>query len=192
VAPRLKGDRAPYAAFQGARALARIDRMDEAIAASLRVVERYPGSRWAAEAQFVAGWLEFNRGRYADCLAPLRTTLDRDGRSGFAAGAAWYLALAHHFLGHRDEALTALETYARLSGADPDSARRASYWRAPLPGGQGQHDRGEGAVARPGPARAALVLRDAGARAPARGRGGGGRGAAQAPRQRRPRRRARW
>jgi soluble lytic murein transglycosylase len=130
VAPRLKGDRAPYAAFQGARALARIDRMEEAIAASLRVVERYPGSRWAAEAQFVAGWLEFNRGRYADCLAPLRTTLDRYGRSGFAAGASWYLALAHHFLGHRDEALAALENYARLTGADADAARRASYWRA--------------------------------------------------------------
>jgi soluble lytic murein transglycosylase len=129
VAPKLKGDRAAYAAFQGARALLRAGRDDEAIAAYLRVVADFPGNRWAVEAQFVAGWLEFNRGDYATCLAPLQTTLKDHGRSSFANDAAWYLALAHHLLGHPDQALAALADYARLSGNDPDAGLRAAYWR---------------------------------------------------------------
>jgi soluble lytic murein transglycosylase len=129
VAPRLTGDRAPFAAFHGARALLRAGRDEEAVAAKLKVVERYPGSRWAVEAQFVAGWIEFNRGRYRECIPLLRTTLEKNGRSRFARDAAWYLALANHFLDRPDDALAALADYARLSGRDADAARRAAYWR---------------------------------------------------------------
>ena len=56
-----KGDRAAYAAFHGARALARSGHDDEAVATNLQIVRDYPGSRWAVEAQFVAGWLEFRK-----------------------------------------------------------------------------------------------------------------------------------
>jgi soluble lytic murein transglycosylase len=130
VAPRLKPDRAAFAAFHGARALARANRTDEAIAANLRVIEQYPSSRWATEAQFVVGWLEFNRGHYRDCLTGLRATIDRPGRNPFADDAAWYLALAQHFLGRPPEALAALDEYSRLAGSDAEAGRRVAYWRA--------------------------------------------------------------
>lgn len=129
VAPRLEGDRAGFAAFHGARALLRAGREDEAIAANLKVVERFPGTRWGIEAQFVAGWIDFNRGRYRESIPALETTLRRHGRSSFADDAAWYLALACHFQGRHDDALAALDEYAKLSGRDADAARRASYWR---------------------------------------------------------------
>lgn len=130
VAPKLKGDRIPYATYQGARALARAGRDDEAIATNLRIVRDFPGTRWAVEAQFVAGWLEFNRGNYAASLPALQTTLDKNGKSGYGNDAAWYLALAHHFLGHPDQALAALADFVRLSGSDSEAASKASYWRA--------------------------------------------------------------
>jgi soluble lytic murein transglycosylase len=129
VAPKLKGDRVPYATYQGARALARAGRDDEAIATNLQIVRDFPGTRWAVEAQFVAGWLEFNRGNYAASVPALQTILDKNGKSGFANDAAWYLALAHHFLDHPDQALTALADFVRLSGNDSEAALKASYWR---------------------------------------------------------------
>jgi soluble lytic murein transglycosylase len=130
VAPRLKGDRAAFAAFHGARALTRANRTDESIAANRRVIEQYPSSRWAAEAQFMVGWLEFNRGRYLESLPGLRATSDRSRRNPYASGAAWYLALAYHFLGRHGEALAALDEYGRSAGNDADDGRRLAYWRA--------------------------------------------------------------
>jgi soluble lytic murein transglycosylase len=129
LVPRLDGERAAFAAFYAARALSRAHREDEAITAHLRVVERFPDSRHAAEAQFSAAWLQFNGGRYRECVKGLRAVLERHRKTGFANDAAWYLALAHHFNGDHDQALAALEEYVRLSGADAEIARRAAYWR---------------------------------------------------------------
>jgi soluble lytic murein transglycosylase len=129
VAPRLEGERSAFAAFHGARALARAGRIDQAIDAAAAVVKRFPGSRWGAEAQFFAGWLEFNRGRYRESVAGLQRTFDRYRKSAFADDAAWYLALAYYFLRRYDEALASLGDHARLVGSDPDAVRRVSYWR---------------------------------------------------------------
>ena len=129
VAPKLKGDRAAYAAFHGARALARSGQEDEAIAKNLEIVRDFPSSRWAVQAQFVVGWLEFNRGHYAESIAPLQKTLDEHGKSAYGNDAAWFLAMAHHLLGHPDQAMAAVADFARLSGNDPDAALRATYWR---------------------------------------------------------------
>ena len=129
VAPRLDGEKAPFAAFHGARALTRAGRTDEAIVAARAVVERYPRSRWAIEAQFLTGWLEFNRARYAEALPGLKTTIERHRKSPQASDAAWYLALAYHFLERYDEALTALAEHAGLSGSSAEVARRVAYWR---------------------------------------------------------------
>jgi soluble lytic murein transglycosylase len=130
VVPRLQAEKAAFAAFHGARALARANRTDESIAANRRVIEQFPGSRWAAEAQFMVGWLEFNRGRYLESVPGLRATIERSRRNPYASGAAWYLALAYHFLGRHDEALATLEEYGRLAGNDADDGRRLAYWRA--------------------------------------------------------------
>jgi soluble lytic murein transglycosylase len=130
VASQLSGEKAAFAAFHGARALSRIDRNDEAIAGYQQVVRQYPGSKWAAEAQFRSGWLDINRGRFRDALPGLQATLVRYPHSSFADDAAWYLALAHHLLGEPTEALRALEQYERLSHNSNDAALRVCYWRA--------------------------------------------------------------
>jgi soluble lytic murein transglycosylase-like protein/predicted negative regulator of RcsB-dependent stress response len=129
VAPRLQGEKAALAVFQAARAHLRAGRPDEAIAGVRQVVERHAGSRLAPEAQFLVGWLEFNRGAYAQALPGLQTTIDRHRRTKFGENAAWYLALSHHFLGHPEPALAALDEYAGLAGADAEATRRVAYWR---------------------------------------------------------------
>ena len=130
VAPTLSGEKAAFAAFHGARAFSRIDRNDEAIAGYRHVVERYPNSKWAAEAQFRSGWLDINRGRFREALPGLQATLARYPHSPFADDAAWYLALAHHLLGESTQALRALDQYERLSQKNSEAVPRVRYWRA--------------------------------------------------------------
>jgi soluble lytic murein transglycosylase len=142
VAPRLQGEKASFAAFHAARALLRAGRTDEAIAGVRQVVERYPDSRWAAEAQFLVGWIEFNRGAYARALPGLQITMDRHRRTRFAESAAWYLALANHFLARPEPALAALGEYARLARSDPEAAGRVAYWRGRLLVAKGSTDEG--------------------------------------------------
>lgn len=135
VAPRLSGDQAASAWFHGTRALSRIDRDDEAIAGYKQVVARFPASRFAAEAQFLSGWLDYNRGRYRESLPGLRATLEHFGRSAFADDAAFCVAFASFLLGDWGAAAQALGRYAALppTGMTVDEqAARVAYWRARL------------------------------------------------------------
>jgi len=131
--PHLSGDKAASAAFHGARALSRVDRDDEAIAGYHKVVAEFPHSRFAAEAQYLAGWLDYNRGRFKESLPGLQATLDHFGSSAFADDAAWCLAFAHFLLGDASQATTALERYARTPATgitDAERGDRVAYWRA--------------------------------------------------------------
>jgi soluble lytic murein transglycosylase len=135
AAPKLSGDKAASAAFHGARALSRIDRDDEAIAGYRKVVATYPSSRYAAEAQYLSGWLDYNRGRFRESLPGLQATLDHFGRSAFADDAAWCVAFAHFMLGDTELAFASLDRYARLPTSDmpaEDRAARVAYWKARL------------------------------------------------------------
>jgi soluble lytic murein transglycosylase len=122
------GDRAAEALFHGARALSRVDRDADAIVYYRKLVAEYPRSSWAAEAQFLAGWLEFNRGRFRESLPALAEMRRRFGRSKFAADALWYTAFAHYLIGERDKALPLFSELAgkggRLEGG------KGQYWRA--------------------------------------------------------------
>jgi soluble lytic murein transglycosylase len=131
--PHLSGDKAASAAFHGARALSRVDRDDEAIAGYRKVVAEFPHSRFAAEAQYLSGWLEYNRGRFKESLPALQATLDHFGKSAFADDAAWCLAFAHFLLGDAAEATAGLERYARIPATgitDAERGDRVAYWRA--------------------------------------------------------------
>jgi soluble lytic murein transglycosylase len=133
VAPALSGDKAASALFHGTRALSRIDRDDEAIAGYKQVVSRFPQSRFAPEAQFLAGWLDYNRGRYRESLPELHAMLDRFGKSAFADDAAWCVAFAHFLLGELREAKAGLERYARMAPTGmtiDERSARVAYWRA--------------------------------------------------------------
>jgi soluble lytic murein transglycosylase len=132
VVDRLTGERAVHAAFHGARALSRADHDDEAIVEYRKVVARWPSSRWAPEAQFLSGWLEFNRGRFREALPGLRETTARFGRTPFAPHAAWYLALSQLLIGDAGGALDSLAQYERLAAHGRDgaeAARRIAYFR---------------------------------------------------------------
>jgi soluble lytic murein transglycosylase len=133
VVPALSGDKAASALFHGTRALSRIDRDDDAIAGYKQVVQRFPQSRYAAEAQFLAGWLDYNRGRYRESLSELRATLDRFGKSAFADDAAWCVAFAHFLLGELPQAKAGFDRYARMPATGMTSEERAArvaYWLA--------------------------------------------------------------
>ena len=77
VAQRMKGESQAEAMFHGARALSRADKDDEAIQGYKAVVEAHPKSRFAAEASFLTGWLEYNRRHYGEAIANLQDTLRR-------------------------------------------------------------------------------------------------------------------
>jgi soluble lytic murein transglycosylase len=135
AAPHLPAEKAAEAAFHGARALSRVDRDDEAIGGYRKVVELYPRSKWAAEAQYLSGWLDYNRGRLRESLPGLQATLDHYGQSGFADDAAWCLAFAHLLLGDADAAFAGLTRYARMPATGMTADERAAqvaYWRARL------------------------------------------------------------
>lgn len=146
VAPKLSGDKAASALFHGTRALSRADRDDEAIAGYAQVVAKFPGSRYAPEAQYLAGWLDYNRGRFKESLPALEATIAHFGRSAFADDAAWCVAFAHFELGAWNEASQALARYERLETKEMSPAEkqaRVAYWRARIAEQAGKKEEGE-------------------------------------------------
>jgi soluble lytic murein transglycosylase len=131
--PHLTGDKAASAAFHGARALSRADRDDEAIAGYKRVVTEFGHSHYAAEAQYLSGWLDYNRGKFREGLPALEATLAHFGNSPFADDAAWCVAFSHFLLGDAAAATSGLERYAKLPATgitNEERGDRVAYWRA--------------------------------------------------------------
>jgi soluble lytic murein transglycosylase len=127
VYDQMGGD-AAEAMFRGARALSRADHDDEAIVWYRRVVARYPSSAWAEEAQYLSGWLEFNRGDFAAAVAPLEETIRRYPRSKWADAAIWFLGMSKYLLGRHKAALVHFEKLAARGGALEGGKGR--YWSA--------------------------------------------------------------
>ena len=127
VYPKL-GDHAAEAMFHGARALSRADQDEQAIVWYRKLVTEYPKSVWAQEAAFLAGWLEFNRGRYKEAIAPLEDSLKRYPRSKWVDDALWFLGMSHYFLGEWPKARERLEALAKRSGALEGG--KGMYWLA--------------------------------------------------------------
>ena len=115
------GPLAASALFHGARALSRADQDDEAIRWYKVVVAKYPSTPQAAEAQFLSGWLEFNRGRYREAIPGLRGVLDRFGGSKWNDDALWCLGFSYFLLGEHEAAAKTLD---KLSGT------KGRYWKA--------------------------------------------------------------
>lgn len=122
------GSSAAEAMFHGARALSRADRDDDAIGWYHRVVDKYPGSDYAKEAAYLAGWLELNRGKYREAIAPLEDSLRRYPKSKWVDDALWSLGMAHYFLGEWDKARDRLTALAKRGGALEGG--KGMYWLA--------------------------------------------------------------
>jgi soluble lytic murein transglycosylase len=128
VYPKLGSDHAAEAMFHGARALSRADKDDDAIAWYHKVVAAYPHTAWAEEAQFLSGWLEFNRGHYKEAIAPLEDSLKRYPKTKWVDDALWFLGMSHYFLGELPAAKDKLEALAKRGGALEGG--KGVYWLA--------------------------------------------------------------
>ncbi len=122
------GPRAAEALFHGARALSRADFDGEAIKNYQVLVKEFPGSKWAAEAQFLSGWLEFNRGRYREAIPYLRVMPKRYGKSKFTQEVPWYLGMSHYLLGEYKQSLPHFSKVAAKGGKEIGGKGR--YWKA--------------------------------------------------------------
>ncbi len=122
------GGSAAEAMFHGARALSRADHDDDAIAWYHKVVAAYPHSAYAQEAQFLSGWLEFNRGNYQAAIAPLEDCLAKYPRSKWVDDSLWFLGMSHYFLGQWDQARTRLARLASMRGRLEGG--KGGYWLA--------------------------------------------------------------
>jgi len=127
VYPKMGSD-AAEAMFHGARALSRADRDDEAIVWYRKVVATYPRSAYAEEASYLSGWLEFNRGRYKDAIAPLEASLKAYPSTKFSDDALWFLGMSHYLLGDFAQARAKLEQLAKHRGALEGG--KGAYWVA--------------------------------------------------------------
>ena len=125
VAPALDS---PEAMFHGARALSRADHDDDAIRHYRAVVKKYPKTAWAEEAQYLTGWLEFNRGNYRAAIGPLAETIRRYPKSKWMDDALWFLGMSHYLLGDPADALPHLTKLAARSGSL--EAGKGAYWQA--------------------------------------------------------------
>lgn len=120
------GSSAAHALFTGARALSRADFDEEAIEWYQRVVAEYPSSAWAAEAQYLSGWLHYNLGQYDKAVPHLDKMLARYGSSRWAEHAEWFLAMSHYFAGDFEQALPRFEAIGRRGGKLTGGKGR--YW----------------------------------------------------------------
>jgi soluble lytic murein transglycosylase len=124
VAPRMGS---AEALFHGARALSRSDQDDEAIRWYREVVAKYPRTDYAAEAQYLTGWLEFNRGRYKEAIGPLEEMLRRYPSSKWMDDALWFLGMSHFLLGDDAAALPHLEKLSKR-GASLEGGKGLYWW----------------------------------------------------------------
>jgi soluble lytic murein transglycosylase len=128
VYPTLDGTTAAEAMFHGARALSRSDQDPQAIVWYRKVVATYPTTPWAQEAQFLTGWLEFNRGKYREAIAPLEEALARYPKSKWVDDSLWFLGMSHYFLGEWAKARVRLDALARRGGSLEGG--KGMYWLA--------------------------------------------------------------
>lgn len=122
------GSRAAMAMFHGARALSRADRDREAIDWYQRVAAEFPRTSWAAEAQFLAGWLAFNLADYEAAIPLLERALARYGHTRWRDPARWFLGFSHFLGGQHARALPYFE--ALTGDRDRLIGGKARYWRA--------------------------------------------------------------
>ncbi len=122
------GSDAAKAMFRGVRAWSRADFDEQAIVGYQQVVAEYPKSKWAPEAQFLSGWLNFNLGKYREAIPYLAKMATFYPRSKFTRTAVWYLGFSYYLLGERDHALTYFDKLAKRS--DRLEGGKGRYWAA--------------------------------------------------------------
>ena len=122
------GKHAAKALFHGARALSRADFDDQAIHWYQTLVSTYPTSRWAAEAQFLSGWLKYNMAQYQQALPYFAKMREKYPKSRWAAEAKWFAAYSQYLLGNYSTAYKQFRQLAQHKGKLRGNKGR--YWQA--------------------------------------------------------------
>jgi soluble lytic murein transglycosylase len=127
VWPHLSGEAAANALFLGARALSRADLDDDAITLYEQVVDKFPHTESARQAQYLSGWLQFNRERFREGLPALQKALANYG-GDITNDARFCVAFSHYQLAEYTDALPVFKILA----ARPDQmgAEQGRYWEA--------------------------------------------------------------
>ncbi len=120
-------ERKAEALFHGARAQSRADRDDDAIAGYRLLLTKFPHSRYSAEASFLIGWLDFNRGKHAAAIPELEETLRRYGSSPFVDDARWYLGFSRWLTADYSGAIADFEKLTKFGGALIGG--KGQYWK---------------------------------------------------------------
>jgi soluble lytic murein transglycosylase len=125
---RLGGRHSVEDAFHSARALSRADKDGRAIAAYRRFAKRYPKSRRAPQARFLAAWLEIRLGRAAGEKNMERLVRGPGQvRGRWRRAALWELGFRAFETRRTSRAVRYLRQYAELATTAMDRARGA-YW----------------------------------------------------------------
>jgi soluble lytic murein transglycosylase len=117
-----------WALFHGARGLSRAHLDAEAIGWYQKLVDEMPSSKWAPEAAYLSGWLEFNQGNFRASIEPLAKMRKRYPKSKWTDEAMWYQAFAHYVLGEYENALPLFATLGKQSGRLDGG--QGKYWHA--------------------------------------------------------------
>lgn len=131
------GPSAAKALFHGARAKSRADHDKVAIRYYLKLVRLYPSSPYAPQAQFLAGWLEFNLGNYRLALPLLRKMLSTYAKSRWANEGLWFLGLSHFLLGQYKQAAARFSVLSGRTGRLVGG--KGLYWKGRALHKQGKH-----------------------------------------------------
>ncbi len=140
-AARFGGPNAIEDEFHAARALSRADLDDESIAAYLRFVKAHPNHNRAAQAEYLAAWLDIRhervRGerRMQAFLKGPRAGRDQD----LKRNATWHLAFRAFERGHYKRAQPLFEAYSRM-GRRGLVKGRGLYWKARTQEARGLRD----------------------------------------------------
>ncbi len=124
----LRGEHEIEDAFHAARALSRADRDAQAIRAYRRFAQRYPRSKRAAEARFLAAWLEIRLGRPQGQRQMERLVRGNSQvRGRWRRAALWQLGFRAFERRRYTAAVRYLSQYAALTTNAMDEAR-GYYW----------------------------------------------------------------
>lgn len=129
-AARLRGPDAISDEFHAARALSRADQDAEAVTAYRRLVRAHPHHARAAQAEYLAAWLELRMGRARGERSMERFLRGSRGRSSPPSrrrAATWQLAFAAFEAGRHGRAAQLFEQYANLGRRGLERGR-GLYW----------------------------------------------------------------
>ncbi|MEM8607509.1 MAG: transglycosylase SLT domain-containing protein [Myxococcota bacterium] len=123
-----RGKYATEDAFHAARALSRADQDARAVRAYRAFAKRYPRSRRAPEARFLAAWLEIRMGRKNGEVQMARLLQGKNQvRGKWRRSALWELGFRSFEKRRYARAARYLEQYTRLATSAMDEAR-GLYW----------------------------------------------------------------